>query len=70
MGETPHSARKAVGPNLTVMRFKQEKKKMVFGAFIAAVYDAWPKNVAKGFVRLAVNARLIEFQGQQRVVIS
>ena len=41
-----------------------------FGDFIAAANRAWGRRRAKGYVRLAVNARLLVFQGRQRFVIS
>ena len=42
----------------------------MFGEFIAVVYDALPKRLAKRFVRLMVNVRLIEFRGPRRFEIS
>jgi len=46
------------------------KRELKFGDFIAAVYRAWGRRKAKGVVRLAVNAGLVEFRGPQRFVIS
>jgi hypothetical protein len=46
------------------------KRAMMFGEFIAGAYRAWGARRAKGFVWLAVNARLVEFRGPQRLVIS
>jgi hypothetical protein len=43
---------------------------LMFGDFVAAAYRAWGSRRAKGYVWLAVNARLVEFRGTQRVVIS
>ena len=43
---------------------------LTLGDFIAAAYRAWGRRRAKGLVWLAVNARLVEFQGRQRLVIS
>ncbi len=43
---------------------------MTFGDFIAAAYRAWGRRRAKGLVWLAVNARLVEFRGRQRILIS
>ena len=43
---------------------------MTFGEFIAGAYHAWGARRAKGLVWLAVNARLVEFQGPQLIVIS
>ena len=50
------------------MKSNRKKKGLTFGAFIAAAYRASGKR-AKGIVQLAVNARLVEFRGQQRFVI-
>jgi hypothetical protein len=52
------------------MKANQEKKALTFGGFITAAHDAWGKRRARGLVRLAVNARLVRFQGPQRVVFS
>ena len=41
-----------------------------FGDFISAAYRAWGSRQAKEFVRLAVNAHLLEFRGRQRFMIS
>ena len=35
-----------------------------------AIYDACGRQKAEGIVRLAVNVRLVEFLGKQRLVIS
>ena len=47
-----------------------KKRVLTFGDFIASAYRAWGRRRAKGLVWLAVNARLIEFRGRQRIVIS
>jgi hypothetical protein len=52
------------------MKDNGKKKALTFGAFVAAVYAAWGKRKGTGVVRLAVNARLIEFRGRERFVIS
>jgi G3E family GTPase len=46
------------------------KRAMTLGDFIAGAYRAWGARRAKGLVWLAVNARLVEFQGPQLIVIS
>jgi hypothetical protein len=46
------------------------KRVLTFGDFIVAAYLAWGRRRAKGLVWLAVNSRLIQFRGRQRVVIS
>jgi len=48
------------------METKQRKKTLRFGDFIMATYDAFGKRRAKGIIRLALKAHLIEFQGSQR----
>jgi hypothetical protein len=45
------------------------KRAMRLGDFIAGAYRAWGARRAKGLVWLAVNARLVEFQGPQLIVI-
>ena len=52
------------------MKTTDKKTGLTFGDFIAAAYRAWGKRRAKGLVWLAVNARLIEFRGPQRIEIS
>jgi hypothetical protein len=52
------------------MKTSQKKKALTFGEFVASVYEACGKRKARGIVRLAVNAHLVEFRGQQRFVIS
>ncbi len=52
------------------MKTHPEKKGLTFGKFIASVYDACGRRRAKGIVRLAVNANLVEFHGARRFVIS
>jgi hypothetical protein len=46
------------------------KREMTFGEFIDGAYRAWGTRRAKGLVCLAVNARLVEFRGPRRLVIS
>ncbi len=43
--------------------------KLTFGDFIGWTYDAYGKRKAKGIVTLAINARLLEFRGTQRIEI-
>ena len=52
------------------MKNKSKKKILTFGEFVAAIYAAWGKRKALGIVRLAVNARLVEFRGRELFVIS
>ena len=46
------------------------KSALTLGDFIAGAYSAWGVRRAKGLVWLAVNARLVELQGPQLIVIS
>jgi hypothetical protein len=43
---------------------------LTLGDLVAAAYRTWGKRRAKGLVRLAVNSRLVVFQGQQRILIT
>ena len=52
------------------MKINHAKKTLTFGDFIRWAYVAYGKRRASGIVRLAVDARLIEFRGNQRFVIS
>jgi len=52
------------------MKANHEKKTLTFGEFIMAAFAACGKRRARGIVWLAVNARLVEFRGQRRFVIS
>ena len=54
------------------MTTRSNGKKWVlrFGDSIVAADGARGAHGAKGLVRLAVNARLVEFRGAQRIVIS
>ena len=50
-------------------RANHKRKVLMFGDFIAAAYRAWGAPRARGFVRLAVNGRLLEFRGRERFEI-
>jgi hypothetical protein len=52
------------------MKTNGRNKALTFGEFIASVYDACDREKAKGIVRLAVKAQLVEFRSRQRFVIS
>jgi hypothetical protein len=52
------------------MKTNDKKKELTFGDFITAAYRAWGSRRAKGYVRLAVEAHLLEFRGRRRYVIS
>jgi hypothetical protein len=52
------------------MKTNDTKRAMTFGDFIAGAYGAWGTRRAKGLIRLALNAQLVEFRGPQRLVIS
>ena len=52
------------------MKAKQEMMALTYGEFVMAMYDAWGKRRARGIIRLAAEARLIVFQGRNRLTIS
>jgi hypothetical protein len=52
------------------VKANQEKKTLTFGEFIMAKYDAQDRQRAQAMVWLAVNARLVEFRGPHRFLIS
>jgi hypothetical protein len=52
------------------MKTNCRKRHLTFGAFIMALYDACGRQKAEGMVRLAIKARLVEFRGHDRFVIS
>jgi hypothetical protein len=52
------------------MKPREEKRRLLFGDFIAAAYDAWGKREAPGIVSVAVNARWVEFLGDLRLLIA
>jgi hypothetical protein len=45
------------------MKINQKRKPLKFADLIAAVYAVCGGQKAEGIVRLAVNARLVEFRG-------
>jgi hypothetical protein len=51
------------------MKSDCRKKILTFGEFIACVYDGCGRRKAKGLVRLAIKAHLIEFRGHDRYMI-
>ena len=70
MGKTPHSICESARLTLKIMKSNCQKKSLTLGEFIACVYDGCGKRKAKGIVRLAIKAHMIEFSGQQRFMIS
>jgi hypothetical protein len=48
------------------MKTNRGKDSLTLGRFITAANEAWGERRARGIVWLAVNARLIEFQGPNR----
>jgi hypothetical protein len=54
----------------TNMKPNNARTKLTFGDFIRWAYVAYGKRRAKGIVTLAINARLLEFRGPQRIEIS
>jgi hypothetical protein len=69
-GEHPIAFARQIADDMKAMKTICRKKSLTFGAFITAAHDAWGKRRAKGMVWLAVNARLVEFQGPQRFEFS
>jgi hypothetical protein len=51
------------------MKTNCRKRLLTFGELSATVYAACGRQKAEGIVRLAVNARLLEFRGHDRFVI-
>jgi hypothetical protein len=52
------------------MKTNSTKRYSTLGEFIARVYDDCGERKAKGILRLALLANLIEFRGRKRVVIA
>jgi hypothetical protein len=52
------------------MKTNSTKKTRTFGEFVTSVYDVCDQRKAGRIVQLAIKSHLIEFRGQQRVVIS
>jgi hypothetical protein len=46
------------------MESKQGQKALRFGDFIIATYDTFGERRAKGIIRLALKAHLVEFEGE------
>jgi len=57
-------------PYVQAMKINHKQKVLTLGEFIASVYDAHGKYKARGIVRLALKAHLVEFCGPQPFVIS
>jgi hypothetical protein len=51
------------------MQTNENKRQLTFGDLIAATYHARKGRGAAGFLRLAVNARLVAFPGRQLFMI-
>ncbi|MFZ1072397.1 MAG: hypothetical protein WAO21_03075 [Verrucomicrobiia bacterium] len=51
------------------MMINQKKKPLMFGDLIEAIYTAFDKQKANRVVRLAINAHLVEFRGDERFEI-
>jgi hypothetical protein len=51
------------------MKTNCRKRRLTFGEFIMAVYDAYGRQKAKGIVRLAIKAHLVTLRSQRRIVI-
>jgi len=70
MGKIPHIGRAIFRLILQTMKSNCRKRYLTFGEFVAHVNAGCGKRTARGFVRLAIKSRLIEFRGQQHFVIS
>jgi len=57
-------------PNKPNIETHNARTRLTFGDFIRWTYDVYGKRKAKGIVTLAINARLLEFRGPQRIEIS
>jgi hypothetical protein len=51
------------------MKVRQKNKALTYGQFIMAVHDDCRRRKARGIARHAFKTPIIEFRGQQRVVI-
>jgi len=51
------------------MKLDHKAKLLTFGDLVTAAYDVGGGKKGAGILRLAVNAHLVEFQGQDRFVI-
>lgn len=51
------------------MKINHKQKTLTLGQFIAGIYDTHGKYKARGIVRLALKAHLVEFCSPQRLVI-
>jgi hypothetical protein len=51
------------------MKAYSNQKSLTFGDFVAGAYRAWGKREAAGIIRLAIKAHIIEFLGNERIVI-
>jgi len=51
------------------MKLDYKAKPLTFGDLVTAAYDVGGGKQGEGILRLAVNAQLVEFQGQDRFVI-
>ena len=52
------------------MKTNPRRKPLTLGDFVEGSYRVWGARKAVGVIRLAAKARLIEFSGQRRIVIS
>ena len=52
------------------MKINHKQKTLKLGEFIASVYDAHNKYKARGIVRLAIKAHLVEFCSPQPLVVA
>jgi hypothetical protein len=55
---------------LQAMKTKSTKKTRTFGEFVTCVYDVCDKRNASKVVQFAIKTHVIEFCGQERVMIA
>ena len=52
------------------LKARPGKRLLTFGDFVTGVYNTWGERKGKGIVELAIKARMIEFLGKKRLVVS
>jgi hypothetical protein len=69
MGLTPYGAVPSFQLKSQGMKTNYRKRSLTFGEFVVSVYDVCGTRQARGVIRLAIEAHLIEFPGQRRFVV-
>ena len=52
------------------IKARSKGKPLTFGDFVAGVYQTWGKRRAKGIIKLALAAHMVEFRGTEHFTIS